>query len=165
MNIKNNKGFSLLEVLITTLITSFSLLSIGVLQLKTHQHNSNANFQSHATILAHDMIERMRSNPTGIKNTSYHLPAATEHSDCHTTTGCSSSEMAENDMYEWGGNGMHSIKKILPAGVAIVCIDSTPNDGTPTSPACDNAGSIYATKIWWNGINAVTQRFITTVGF
>ena len=165
MNIKNNKGFSLIEVLITALIVSFSLLGVGALQLKTHQFNTSASFQSYATILAHDMIERMRSNPVGIKNANYHLPTATQHSDCHTAVGCSTSEMAENDMYEWAGNGMHSIRKVLPAGRAVVCIDSTPNDGIPSSAACDKVGSIYAIKIWWSGIDATQQRFVTTVGF
>ncbi|MCK5918508.1 MAG: type IV pilus modification protein PilV [Cocleimonas sp.] len=165
MKIKNNKGFSLLEILITVLIISISLLSIGVLQLKTHQHNNNANFQTHATVLAHDMMERMRSNPIGIKNNNYHLPTATQHSGCNTMAGCSSLELAQNDMYEWGGNGAQAINKKLPIGTAIVCRDSTPNDGVIGAVACDNIGSIYAVKIWWNGVDAVTQRFITTVGF
>ena len=165
MKIKKNQGFSLLEILITVLITSFSLLGIAVLQLKTQQYNTAANFQTNATILAHDMIERMRSNPVGIQNNNYHLPTSTQHTACNTTTGCSTSELAENDMYEWGGNGASAISKILPAGVGVVCLDSTPNDGTSSAPACDNTGSIYAVKIWWSGVDAVTQRFITTVGF
>jgi len=165
MKIRNNNGFTLLEVLITALIVSISLLGLGVLQLKTHQYNNSANFQTYATVVAHDMIERMRSNPIGIKNNSYHLPAAIQKSSCNTTVGCSSLELAQNDMYEWGGGGAQAINKILPAGDAIVCRDSTPNDGVVGSVACDNIGSIYVVKIWWNGIDAVTQRFITTVGF
>ncbi|MCK5725301.1 MAG: type IV pilus modification protein PilV [Thiotrichaceae bacterium] len=163
--IKNNTGFSLFEVLITTVIASVSLLGIGILQLKTHQHNSDANFQSHATILAHDMIERMRANPMGIVNSSYHLPTATKKDSCYTTGGCSNVDMAENDMYEWAGGGALSITKVLPAGVGIVCLDSTPSDGTATSHACDNTGSLYAVKIWWTSISAKPQQFITTVGF
>lgn len=164
--IKNNKGFSLIEVLITAAIASFVLLSIGVLQLKTHQYNSNSNFQSHATILAHDMIERMRSNPVGIQSNNYHLPTATQNNNCHTTTGCSNAEMAGNDMYEWAGSAPLSVSKVLPAGAGIVCIDSTPNDGTtPSSPACDNLGSLYAVKIWWINSNNESQSFITTVEF
>src|SRR5690606_21505605 len=39
----------------------------------------------------------------------------------------------------------------LPAGEGQVCLDSTPDDGTPAAPACDGLGSLHAVKVWWDG--------------
>lgn len=39
----------------------------------------------------------------------------------------------------------------LPSGDGRVCLDSTPNDGTPGAPACDGLGSLHAVKVWWDG--------------
>ncbi len=170
MKKKSNSGFTLIEVLVASVIISLGLSGMVALQLKAHHYNRTANIQSHATILAHDIIERMRANPAGINNGNYHLPTATQHSDCFTTIGCSPAEMAENDMYEWAGNGAHSVSNILPLGLATVCKDTTPNDGTITNGAisnagCDNNGSAYAIKIWWKGDETEMQRFVTTVAF
>ena len=38
----------------------------------------------------------------------------------------------------------------LAAGIAIVCHDSTPDDGTPGSPDCDGLGDAFTVKIFWS---------------
>ena len=163
------QGFTLIEVLVTVVIISFSLVSLAVMQIKTIQYGRSANYQSQATIMAHDMIERMRANPAGINNGDYHLPTATQNANCFTTTGCSTLAMAKNDMYEWADDGQYSASKNLPLGLARVCIDSTPDDGVITNgtlkPECDNTGEVYAVKIWWHGVDSTTQRLVTTVAF
>lgn len=154
--IEHSKGFTFIEVLIAVVLTSFSLLSISILQFKTLQFNRSATYQSQATIIAHDMIERMRANSVAVDNRYYHLPTAASHSNCFTISGCSTSEMAENDMYEWAGGGHGAVSRLLPSGVATVCIDSTPGDGSFVSdvlvPACDNIGDIYAIKVLWRKV-------------
>jgi len=69
--------------------------------------------------------------------------------------------MAQNDFYEWYSNingaaatsWYPSVGASLPSANAVVCVDSTPNDGTPAAPACDNVVNattpIFAIKIWW----------------
>ncbi len=162
---KRNTGFSLIEALITLVILSFSLFSIVTLQVKAQQFSNTARFTTQATLLAHDMLERMRSNPAGLSSGNYNLPSATKHINCYTLTGCIASDMAENDMYEWAGNSSSSVSHRLPSSVATVCVDSTFDDGEPDSFACDNSGDIYAIKIWWLDSNAEVQRFVTTVAF
>ena len=45
----------------------------------------------------------------------------------------------------------HRVSQRLPAGEAIVCLDSTPFDGTKAATAaCDHQGPFYVAKLWWN---------------
>ncbi len=140
-------GFTLLEVLVALVVLSLGLLGVAGLQAKSQQFSSQAYLHTQATVLAHDMFERMRANPQGlIMNTYYNQPAATSHNNCFKVAGCSVLEMAQNDMYEWS----QDVAKTLPGGTATVCIDSTPDDGESTAePECDGLGKQYAVKVWW----------------
>jgi type IV pilus assembly protein PilV len=68
--------------------------------------------------------------------------------------------MAANDVALWEA----SVAANLPLGGAVVCLDATPDDGTPAVPACDSSGNIYAVKIWWddNRNGAANQRYVMT---
>lgn len=158
---KSTAGFTLIEVLIALVVLSIGLLGVATLQAKSQQFSRNAYLNTQATVIAHDMLERMRANPAGLKSSFYNNPATTEHSDCFTTTGCSSQQMAENDMFEWSDH----ISKKLPNGKAVICIDSTQDDGGEDAPACDGVGSIYAVKVWWDNMKGTSQRVVTTVAF
>ena len=161
----------MLEVLISMVIIAFGLLGVAGLQAFALKNNQSANYRSIATMLASDISDRMRANYYGsgfdfMYNQSsigsYNTPVAA----CGST-GCTSSELAQNDLYEW----QQRIKTALPAGAGIVCVDRTPHDGTSaTDPQCDNAGiTNYVVKIWWTddrtrtGVVTAPQRFSTTI--
>lgn len=174
MQRKYAQGFSLLEVLITVVLVSIGLLGAIGLQIRSQQFSQNAYFHTQAAVTAHDMLERMRSNSKGLEAQEYNLPDAIKHDSCYTLTGCSTAEMAENDMYEWAGRQTlnaassfvhNTVSKRLPGGNAVVCIDSTPNDGSSTDNQCDGSGDIYAIKVWWLDLNATEQLVATTVAF
>jgi len=156
-------GFSLIESLVALIVISIGLLGLAALQTSALRNTQIANISSHATISAHDIIERMRSNPTGMQSKAYNAPSLVANADCYTTTGCTPTEMAKNDMYEW----VNELKKKIPQSSAITCLDSTPDDGTNSTAAeCDGNGDVYAIKIWSGKENTPTyQRFITTVIF
>jgi type IV pilus assembly protein PilV len=59
-------GFTLLEVLIATLVLSLGILGIGALQIKAMQQNSRTLIRTQATILVGDMADRMRANVVGL---------------------------------------------------------------------------------------------------
>ena len=65
MSINNQKGFTMLEVLIAIIIFSFGLLGLAGLQLVSLANNLSANSRSTATALAYDMADRMRANMQG----------------------------------------------------------------------------------------------------
>ena len=161
----NNNGFTLLEVLISVVLLSFGLLGAAGMQIKSQQFNRTAYFETQAIIVAHDMLERIRSNVAGQREGHYHLPHPTKHITCYTLAGCSILEMAQNDMFEWTGDDTDSIGTKLPGGSGIVCLDTTPDDGSPGSPNCDNSGDTYAIKIWWLNPDDEVRRAVITAAF
>lgn len=168
-------GFSLLEVLIALVVFSLGLIGLGSLQLAGLQLSQDSLLRTKATILANDMADRIRSNPTAVSYgaaSPYNNPtgAATANPNClgldsagaWSTTTCDFTQMAQHDFFEWQsniagttGNAWYpEIIAQLPSGVGIVCIDSTPNDGTPSAPACDGIipdpnNVMFTIKIWW----------------
>lgn len=161
-NVQRNKGFTLIEVLIALIVLSIGLLGAAGLQAKSQQYSRSAYFNTQSTVLAHDLLERMRANPQGlIVEKVYNNPTATKHDSCFTLSGCSVTDMAQNDMYEWRQDALRK----LPSGTGVVCIDSTPDDGEPSDVACDNTGTQYVVKVWWKNKDAQMARVVTTVSF
>jgi type IV pilus assembly protein PilV len=159
---RQQRGFTLLEVLIAVVILSIGLLGLAGLQATSLRNNQDALMRSQETLLAYDMIDRMRANMPAVNAGDYHLPTATQDTDCTATTGCTLAEMADHDYFEWNA----AIAASLPGGEGVVCVDSTPQDGTGTaSPACDNSGTLFAIKLWWDDDRdpaTADQRFTTS---
>ncbi len=55
------RGFTLLEVLIALMVLSIGLLGLAALQARGLKFNHDAHVRSQATVLAYDIIERMRA--------------------------------------------------------------------------------------------------------
>jgi type IV pilus assembly protein PilV len=144
---KKQAGFTLIEVLVSSLILSIGLVGVAGLQALSLKNNQSAYMRSQATALAYDLADRMRSNVAGA-NAGFYVPAnAATRATCTTTAGCSSQQMAQNDLSEWLG----ALATNLPMGSGFVCIDSTPNDGAGVAnPACDGAGTQFSVKVWWD---------------
>lgn len=141
-----SKGFTLIEVLIAVLVLSIGLLGLAALQTSGLGMNHSAYLRTQATILAADMADRMRANRAGIGSSAYDNPSATAHSGCADTGGCTSTQLAENDMAQWQAD----LAARLPGGEGVVCEDSDPLDGTsPAAAACAGGTGTYAIKIWW----------------
>lgn len=160
----NSVGFAMLEVLIAILVVSFGLLGLAGLQAVGLRNNHSAYMRSIATQEAYDIADRMRANKVGADAGNYHMTSTTTPTDPNCiTSGCTTANMAVYDAYEWKTN----LASLLPGGVGVVCLDSTPNDGTQTAVACDGVPPTYAIKIWWNddkntGTNPTLKRFVTS---
>ena len=59
---KNQNGVGLIEVLITLLVLSTSLLALAAMQMRSLQFNQGAYMRSQANIYAYDILDRMRLN-------------------------------------------------------------------------------------------------------
>ncbi len=142
----------MLEVLIAIVVIAFGLLGVAGLQVVALKNNQSASYRLIATTLANDMIDRIKTNAVGLVAGEYDKPDTnaytTQVADCLLAAGCSPQELAQNDRYEWA----LMVAAALPGGRAIVCLDSTPDDGlNATAPQCDGAGTtLYAVKIWWS---------------
>ena len=142
-------GFTMLEVLISIVVIAFGMLGVAGLQAYALKNSQSASYRSVATVLATDLIDRMRANPVGATGNSYANGSAegtaTKVEACLTASGCpSAQDLAANDLFEW-----HDlIAKSLPGGVGMVCRDQSPNDGDPGDAKCDGTGALVI-KIWW----------------
>ena len=56
------RGFTLVEVLVALVVLSIGLLGIASLQLSSLRWNQGAAARSQATLLAYDIVDRMRAN-------------------------------------------------------------------------------------------------------
>ncbi|MFB1009904.1 MAG: type IV pilus modification protein PilV [Thiopseudomonas sp.] len=88
---RKNQGFSLLEVLITVIVTTVGILSMVVLQTKAIQYTQEAVNRDDAASLANDLIEIMRAhkdefyvNTPGISSTYSELKSS---SSLYSTSG------------------------------------------------------------------------------
>lgn len=142
-------GVTLIEILVAILILSFGLLGSAGLQMAGLRAAVGANQRTTATLLAYDAADRMRANMAGVIAGNYVNYTATQNANCLLAAGCTAQQMAQHDMWEWG----QAIAAQLPGGFGIVCIDSSPNDGTSNvslvAANCDGVGLQYVIKIWW----------------
>ncbi len=110
MKNRKSQGFTMIEVLITVVITAIGLLGLGAMQLVSMKNINNTQYRSLATIYAYDMAERMRSNQAGVLSGAYNNVTGNETA-ISCTAFCSGSEVAQRDAFEWnqfiknGANG------------------------------------------------------------
>jgi type IV pilus assembly protein PilV len=140
------KGSSLLEVLISLVVLAIGILGVFALQTSSLKSNQNAYLRSQAALLANDLIERARSNRQGFLDGAYNAPLPSLTAECLTTTGCTPAALAAHDVAEWQA----ALGQLLPLGGGMICIDSTPDDGTIAVPACDDTGAMHVVKTWWD---------------
>jgi type IV pilus assembly protein PilV len=138
------KGFSLLEVLVTILVLSLGLLGMAALVTTGMRSNNVAQFRSVATQQTLDIADRMRANLAGVRAGSYDalatgIPAS---NDC-TAVECTAAQMATFDHAQWntansrflpGGQG--TVAGNLVGGFAITLMWTEKEMGAATDPAC-----------------------------
>jgi type IV pilus assembly protein PilV len=86
------RGVSLIEALVTIVILSFALLGLAFLQAQGMKSNTGAYARTQATILAYDILDRIRANPANAA--SYESTGAS--GTCSATTAT-----ADNDLICW----------------------------------------------------------------
>ena len=144
-------GITMLEVLISIVVIAFGMLGVAGLQAFALKNSQGASYRSVATVLATDLIDRMRANPVAATSGLYASGAKQgdvadkPNADCLGKAGCTTSALAAHDLKEW----QIAVDAALPSGVGYVCQDDSPNDGTgPTDAQCSGTGA-YVIKVWW----------------
>ncbi len=157
---KAHTGFTLIEILVTIVIVSVGLLGLAGLQINGLRANMSSETRSKATLLAGDIVERMRANLAGVDANAYRNIvvnaancAAPEKLCGNTSTSaaveCTAPEMATFDAWVWGcGTADADVRKsgvtnLLPGGTASV----TCNDA-PCLP-----GSPHTVTVSWNELS------------
>lgn len=155
---RSQQGVTMVEVLVSIVVVAIGILGLTALQGVSLRNTTSASLRSTASILAHDMADRMRSNPEALQADLYKLPTIPSSTqDCLSKT-CADADMVKYDLWRWS----QEVANTLPQGVGYVCLDSTPNGGTSSAPDCDGKTTkvkvgpeeeeikVYAIKIWWD---------------
>lgn len=127
MRIKTQTGVGLIELLVTLLILSTSLLALTALQTRSLQFNQGAYFRSQANILAYDILDRLRANQRHYLD--YNVAAS-----AFVDGGAVTTPIAAADIYKW--------RKIIDARLP----------GGKGAVACD-ANTVCTITIVWNELN------------
>lgn len=103
---RSQRGFTLVEILVTLVVISVGLLGVAALQLTTLRGNQDAYVRSQASTLASDILDRMRANPLVARSGAYDI-------ELNETTGTSPDATATMDLTAW----QTAIDQLLPGGI------------------------------------------------
>ncbi len=130
-------GFSLIEVLVALLVLSIGLLGLAALQATGMKYNSDAYYRTQASILAYDIIDRMRANPKGAGDGDYvvnetslatKLSSFASGTKCDTNVCSTTSAIALFDLGRW----YEAQRAVLPAPGMPSTISKSGNSHTIT---------------------------------
>lgn len=143
---KRTKGFTLIEVMVAVVILAIGLLGMATLMVQSLQSSESAYSRGQATVLAYDIIERMRTNkvldPNNTPQTfrvsqatlsnAYALanPTACPNTTCPAN--CEGTEKAVSDLSQWCAALTTSLPNLLPS-----------------TSITRNAGTTYTIVIEW----------------
>ena len=143
---RSNRGATLMEAMIAVLLLSMCMLAYAALQMRGLAANTSSMWRSKAALLAYEMADRMRANMAGVNAGNYNnLTVASPMTACGTVAACTPAQMSQLDFWIWNT----AVGRELPNAIGVVCLDSTPDDGTVAAPACDGAGTTFAVKLLW----------------
>jgi type IV pilus assembly protein PilV len=109
----NSRGFSLVEVLVSIVVLSIALLGTAGLTAASLKNTNTSYYRSQATVLADDILDRMRANAAVARVGNYNITG-----DPPTFT--ASSGMALLDVTEWSA----TVADTLPGGLGTVSVAS-----------------------------------------
>lgn len=118
LNPRRQAGVGLIEVLVALLVLSVGLLGMAGLLLKGMRQANEAQLRTQVSVLAYDMLDRIRANRTTAEAGNNYLITLTEDpatpgTDCEAATAnCSGSAVAAFDVHRW----RQKVALALPAG-------------------------------------------------
>ncbi|WP_216642767.1 type IV pilus modification protein PilV [Hydrocarboniclastica marina] len=107
---RRQAGIGMIEVLVAVLILAIGLLGLAALQVSSMQFTTAAQARSQATLLAHDMLERMRVNRTNIDG--YNSPLPGDPAACDVDHDPGNNNVPADDLAEW----RNQLACLLPLG-------------------------------------------------
>jgi len=146
---KCQQGVGLLEILIAVILMSIGFLAAARMQVEGMRFSQSAYHQSQAYFLANDMIDRMRSNISGVESGFY--TGATTKSDasnpaCNVIQ-CSPLGIARQDIYDWSA-AIHPLDGISGFVPALPGTETTAASGQ----IIDMADGVFAVVMSWNEV-------------
>ena len=95
-------GVGMLEVLIALLVLTVGVLGLTAIQASGLKNSRTAYYRTQATVLAYDIIDRMRANSDQMTSSSaYIITLATSPQGTACTSNCTPAAIASTDLIEW----------------------------------------------------------------
>ena len=148
-------GATLIEILVAVVVFSIGLSGTAAIVINNVKTTASASTRSQAVILADQQAENMRANLVAYEAADFSQDPSVAVSVCRDTVECTSIEQAQYDTTAWKAE----VARLLPAGQAFICTDSSPDDGTPGALACDGAGT-NVIKIFWTNTRFAAEEQI-----
>lgn len=161
------QGVGMIEVLISTLLLSIGILNIAGLQTVAKKSNYTAIQRTSATILARDIVEKMRANPVSLDryltdavgNASLDQPGTT----CTAATRCNPLQLAAYDLWLWEDIMDGASESRAIDGVNTETGGLSEPTGCITGPVAGGAG-VYTVSIVWRGLTELANVSANTCG-
>lgn len=155
----NERGFTLLEILVAIVVISLGLLGLAGLQALSLRNNQIAQYRSIASQQAYDMADRLRANLAGVRAGNYdNLTATLPGNPGCFTTGCTMANMVTTDQFQW----LTSNAALLPGGDGLVrCVEGPAATCVTNDP---NSPRIFDITVRWTErteVGNITQSFVT----
>jgi type IV pilus assembly protein PilV len=98
-SLESNRGFSMLEVLVTLVLISLALLGTAAMQIYGVKVTQGGQFRAQAVLIGTDFMERLEANNVGALASAYvgSLPATSGGPEC-TTENCLPAQLARFDL-------------------------------------------------------------------
>lgn len=138
------RGMTLLEVMIAMVIFSIGMLGLAALQVAGISETGNSEKRTQATLIANDMIERIRANPTGdYSNGTINYSSITaltcstppnpycEDAGTNSSGTCTAQQMA---VFDASLVACQTIGRLPSAGLRVDCTDANGTNAACTSP-------------------------------
>lgn len=129
------RGFSLLEVLVAGALLATALLGLAGLAVRGMQDAADARDEMMAALLLRDLESRVALFGG---ERAWRAPSAA----------------AATEWTLW----RDGVARALPSGTGTICPDATPDDGTATAPACDGSGPLVGKVFWRRAVASTAQR-------
>lgn len=149
---RNQRGISLVEVMVAIVIFGVGMLGLALLQTKGAQFTKESSSRTNAIIQARSLADAMRANPQGVDpadgSSSYYLyngSVAPDPSACASNPPCN---QAKKDLQAWLLN--------LKAGTIA-------GKGVPAATVARNATlGTFTVTVSWNGVDANGDKQLTS---
>jgi type IV pilus assembly protein PilV len=145
---RRQRGFTIIEAMVALFVISVGLLGVAGLQARGMRYNHDAYIRSQATILAYDIMDKMRMVRANITDNEQAGDAlevfavADDNATCSASM--SSSGTAANQRICWYA----ALAANLPGGTGTIA--------QTTAPAATHAGQYQVTVTWTNPTTSET---------
>jgi type IV pilus assembly protein PilV len=114
-------GLGLIEILVTVLVLGIGILGVASTQVVSLKMNAQSQSRSQAVLLADDMLDRIRANPSNVGSYALANGAAqgADNGQCDTSFSPNNGSVAADDIAAWD----NSLACLLPAAERTIAVN------------------------------------------